>query len=1061
MPLPQDSNSAEGGNGRRLLVAAGTEHYANLPGSELSQVPAEIKRVIAALAPFKYTQCLAELSHDPRSTDLRVQIPEWILGNVRDGDLVVLYYSGHGTYDRDRFYLLTHDSKDQLFDSTAVPAEELARWMTKHTCASQVLVILDTCYAGEGAVDFIHIAGKICNLIPEGPAVLVIAAARSKEEAQQGAFTAAFDQALSNVDGQWGNLNQEFLAIEEIMVRINRYLKQHHPSQKATWNIANPPPEGFRFFANPRFNPKVPAGWDLELQTTFREHWVPKAMSSETSGQAWYFTGRTTALRDIVAWINAPNEKSRVCVVTGNAGSGKSAVLARIVTLADRNYRASALSSEALASLSTDTIPLEGSIHVAIHARRKLVADIVRSIGEALDLGSAATGEAGKMLEALAQRRHKTVIVIDALDEASEQDAIVSQILRPLIDLPYIKLLIGTRPDTAEGSPRFRGLGESTKEIDLDHERYYDPRDLALYVERRLLATEELGRKTPYQERPAVAQAVAQAIADRADHVFLVARTAVQWLLAQPGCIDTLKTGWADSLPTGVQEVFEQFLSSFDGQEGWAAEKAKAILRPLAFAEGEGLPWAMIWSQVAKALSDQNVTDDDIAYLRDRAAAFIVEGLEEGRSVYRLYHESLAELLRAEAGDSVGVHRRVTEALCQLVPKVIGSDKPDWAKAPRYILTHLAAHAQTGEILPTVCQDASFVAHADPVRLLAVLQRSEDRELQSLREVYLLAVDRIVQAPPEIRAAYLGLVAHQQNEPELAERFAQTSLVGFWSSCWAQGAAVTPHYVLAKLPKGVTSLAFTELERCPVIIAGAMDENLYSWEGKTGTPRGAPWTGHTGAVIAVVVGMVDGRSVVVSGSEDRTVRCWDLATGQPRGKPLTGHTRAVRAVAVGMVAGRPVLVSGSRDQTVRCWDLATGRPKGKPITGHFLGVWTVAVGMVADRAVVVSGSEDRTIRCWDLATGQPIGDPLTGHTDAVTAVTVGMVADRPVVVSGSADQTVRCWDLATGRLIFTVDLGIRVTALSIYSDSRVVVGTERGLLVLQLHPERVAILLEH
>ena len=34
----------------------------------------------------------------------------------------------------------------------------------------------------------------------------------------------------------------------------------------------------------------------------------------------------------------------------------------------------------------------------------------------------------------------------------------------------------------------------------------------------------------------------------------------------------------------------------------------------------------------------------------------------------------------------------------------------------------------------------------------------------------------------------------------------------------------------------------------------------------------------------------DGRVVAVTGSADATVRVWDLATGTPVGAPLTGHT---------------------------------------------------------------------------------------------------------------------------------------------------------------------------
>jgi hypothetical protein len=73
------------------------------------------------------------------------------------------------------------------------------------------------------------------------------------------------------------------------------------------------------------------------------------------------------------------------------------------------------------------------------------------------------------------------------------------------------------------------------------------------------------------------------------------------------------------------------------------------VLLPLGFAEGEWLPWVDLWAATASALSGSAVSDADVALVRKRAAAFIVEAVEQDRSVYRLYHERLAELIRASA----------------------------------------------------------------------------------------------------------------------------------------------------------------------------------------------------------------------------------------------------------------------------------------------------------------------------------------------------------------------------------------------------------------------------
>jgi hypothetical protein len=45
------------------------------------------------------------------------------------------------------------------------------------------------------------------------------------------------------------------------------------------------------------------------------------------------------------------------------------------------------------------------------------------------------------------------------------------------------------------------------------------------------------------------------------------------------------------------------------------------------------------------------------------------------------------------------------------------------------------------------------------------------------------------------------------------------------------------------------------------------------------------------------------------------VRLWDAGTGSAIGKPLTGHTGGVLAVAFGRVNGRDVIVSGGKDST--------------------------------------------------------------------------------------------------------------------------------------------------
>jgi hypothetical protein len=75
------------------------------------------------------------------------------------------------------------------------------------------------------------------------------------------------------------------------------------------------------------------------------DHFAPKGRGVSSSHERGeYFTGRVEALREVVTWLQEPVGNSvRGYAVTGDPGSGKSAVLGRIVRLSDRRLRAASL----------------------------------------------------------------------------------------------------------------------------------------------------------------------------------------------------------------------------------------------------------------------------------------------------------------------------------------------------------------------------------------------------------------------------------------------------------------------------------------------------------------------------------------------------------------------------------------------------------------------------------------------------------------------------------------------------------------------------------------------
>ena len=296
-------------------------------------------------------------------------------------------------------------------------------------------------------------------------------------------------------------------------------------------------------------------------------------------------------------------------------------MLARIVTLANPSYRDEVLTNTRSERIDPETLPPPSVVSVAVHARHRLLPEVNAQIAAGLGL---AAGDPAELVAAIADHPNKTVIVIDALDEADEKDKIVLSLLRPLVKLPQVFLLVGTRPDWSGQGRRFGALGEATVEIDLDDARYVGSDDVARYVERRLLAAEEPGRPTPYRNSPATALAVATAVAKRARNVFLVAHTALHALLLKASIVDITQPSWVKRLPTGLDDAFTQFLTALDVRRpgGLSATKARAVLLPLAFAEEKdcpGLAYGLPRRQLFPAWTYPMETSSSFASMRRRS----------------------------------------------------------------------------------------------------------------------------------------------------------------------------------------------------------------------------------------------------------------------------------------------------------------------------------------------------------------------------------------------------------------------------------------------------------
>jgi uncharacterized protein (DUF779 family) len=708
-----------------------------------------------------------------------------------------------------------------------------------------------------------------------------------------------------------------------------------------------------------------------------RDHFDPLGRGVSPAGRrwGWYFTGRTQALRKLADWLRIPpGSPPAVQVVTGAPGSGKSAVLGRLVLLADPTRIQAARRADP--DLDDDTLPPLNSIDLSVHVRNRTLDEVVESIGAAVELEE--KGSVEDLLDALRRRPKALTVVADALDEATDAEELAGALTR-MAATGGVRLLVGTLPHLVDR------LVDPSAVLDLDDPAYWDPADVAEYVRRCLLLEGDPEAPTPYRGQAELAATVADAVAARAGRSFLVAQLVSLTLVNDEQVVDITQPRWHERFPRQVKDAMRDYLDKF-GEDRF---KVRDLLMPLAFAEGDGLTDEGLWAALATELGTSEYKTQDVGWLlQDTSAPNLLQRIElEGGVVgWRLFHAALAEYLRDKLRhEAREVQRRITQVLYNRVPTRNG--RREWLAADAYTRSHLATHADAAGRLDNLVGDPGMLLAAEPTRLLRVMPTVTSAAARAYQQaVHQLTSDR----PLGQRASCLQRAARYCGATELAERIEGLGIALPWTTRWAHWRASGTSRQLTGHPSGVQAVALGEIDEQPVIVSGGSEGRVRRWDARSGHPRGEPLTGHTGSVNAVVLGQIDGQPMIISGGDDCTVWVWDEQTGQAREGPLTGHTGNVNAVALGQVDGQPVIVSGSRDGTVRRWDARSGQPRGEPLTGHDFGVQAVALGQV-DRRPVILSSGWSTVCVWDLRSGQHFRIEADAEAHGVVCTPKGLI----------------------------------------------------------------------
>ncbi|MFD8331320.1 caspase family protein [Streptomyces solisilvae] len=1042
---------------RRFLIATAVANHRHEPGWNRPGLAAAREEIIDLFTgPMGYEH-ISELGLDPTREQLTTRLREFCRSpERRPTDLLTVYIACHGEVleGSEEHVLLTADTDPEDI-ADALPTAELARKMLLGTRVRRVLLMLDTCYSGRGGNELT--AAALTRMThswerTSGSGLAVVTSAQPAEQARTGAFPHLLRRAVDGLPT--AGHAPSTLAVDAVVSAMNADSERpgfQTISASLSLLTGGVPP----FLPNPRHRSR-PTEVDLAIRQAgeweaqderraveYRTRLLTRAMGSQGPARGWWFLGRHAALTDITRWLANPDPGRPLLAVTAAPGSGKTAVLGLIAALVDPDRRAT-VPLHAL-GLPPAAVPPAGAADVALYAQGLTTDQVLRGISAAARTDA---DTPGSLLEALSGRSVPLTVLIDALDEAGDPEHLVRRLLRPLVDhaCGRLRLLVGTRPHL------LKDLGlQRESSIDLDAPRYADLDALTGYAARGLL---DSAADSPYRRQPAPAlRAVARAVAEASEPSFLVARITSGTLAADPAVPDPRDPVWRRSLPRLPSDAMRQDLEARLGPD---AARVRDLLLPLAFAEGQGLPWEDIWALLASRIAGVSYTDDDLLRLRRRAGSYVVEAPAAGRSAYRLYHQALAEHLR-DGADEATVHRAFTRVLLARVPPGLDGAR-DWTRAHPYALRHLATHAGRCGLLDDLLMDDGYLVHAEPDELLLALRDVHTDEGRLTAAVYRASATVHRPLSPRRRRHVLATDAARFAAGRLCAALAEPLE---WRPRWATGQQTSPA-LYASVPGdegSMNTVARTTIDGRPMAVVGGHDDAVRVWDLATGALHttlhghgfgasavacasvdGAPvavvgcdkqalvWdladgtlratlTGDDWHLFAVACATVDGRAVAVT-SSGRALRVWDLATGALRAT-LSGRDTWVQAVACTTVGGRPMAVTVSDEDVARVWDLTTHTLHiDFPVAsaddqddGEHMR--SVACATVDGRPVAVI-AKDLAVRVWDLATGAPRAT-LTGHSGEVSSVACTEVDGRPVAVTAAHDG-VRVWDLTSGAL---------------------------------------------
>lgn len=924
-----------------------------------------------------------------------------------------LYWLGHGATDGMSVTLACADSPEDI-GAHGIRADFLASSIARlqsHRLVQDrwTIVVVDTCRSAQ----FVRSVASELDRRPLPPRRVLLVGVSGEGATRLGEFRDALEHVVKNT------FKASDITLHSLMQELGSRLPQ---ATLRPLDLQD---------AVLRRRPHLPAGVTVDvfaqlkamlagLGADEREHFIPKAQGAELGEIAWYFEGRVEERREISQWLRT--SPGGLLVVTGPAGSGKSALLGHLVEQSQPELRDLLIAAGLTKPVPDPDRPPDDAFDVVVHLSGMTVTSLVGEL--AARLGPAAPDrrlqplvQAEELVRGLMRSGEPRTVLLDALDEAQEPLVIAREIVRRLAALPGVRVVVGTRSSTKETPDRQGPLDEDLLDA-LGDSRLVavapDPSAVTRYVSERLSA--RLGADPATLGRVGV---VSRRIGG-SFRQFLFARLAVHEILAEPDLID--HPAMLDTLlDSDHRELFASAVRRLTVRE----PAYGALLEALGHAKGRGLPILDgLWLKVAQSLQPEvEISERHIDELIEQAAPYLMVNVEFGQTVYRLAHATFVEHYRAhQAGP-----RKMFDALMAFAER-----KPDQDLNP-YLKEYLAEH--TAEAGPgawrTLAHRPWTLDRLDPTTVA----------LNAMRNLFGRGA-----VPPEI-AGVIG-AQHQLAELPPSERlgYRQLAMVRYggvdrpsgykgsrpaenqWSVQWAQFERSPIHLVLSdKCTEAKILTVFTDSTGRTLIAVGGKHLQICD-----------PLLGHIVGQVrppAKVSGLAaftgpDGRTLLASGHTDERLCVWDPAEivrgGEPEHVTFLGSRSIPIHALVAFTApdGRDLLAVTS-GRAICVYDPTARELVHRSVAGsHYKKYGLAVVRRQAGDDAVLSYGLDGIVRLWEFDGEQLSGKQIGPATRPITALTtLGTIGGRQRLALATATSalnapyTFEIWNVGGSRLV--------------------------------------------